>query len=101
MQLSRDDVAKVGLLARLRLTDEELEQYTKQLNAIVGYVEQFQELGTEGVEELAHGIDVRNIFRDDASTPMLTTEQAMQNAPQRNREAFLVPAALESGSTEH
>jgi aspartyl-tRNA(Asn)/glutamyl-tRNA(Gln) amidotransferase subunit C len=95
MSLTNADVAKVALLARLRLQPDELETFTGQLNSIVDYVTQLQELDTAGVEPLAHGIEVRNMFRDDVRGPALDREQALANAPKRNREAFLVPAVLE------
>ena len=63
------DVAKVALLARLRLSPDELETFTGQLNSIVDYVAQLQELDTTGVEPLAHGVEVRNVFRDDVRGP--------------------------------
>jgi aspartyl-tRNA(Asn)/glutamyl-tRNA(Gln) amidotransferase subunit C len=95
MSLSNADVAKVALLARLRLSPEEIETFTGQLNSIVDHVAQLQELDTTGVEPLAHGIEVRNVFRDDVRGPALDREQALANAPKRNHEGFLVPAVLE------
>jgi aspartyl-tRNA(Asn)/glutamyl-tRNA(Gln) amidotransferase subunit C len=95
MSLSADEVAKVALLARLRLSPEELATFTGQLNAIVEYTAQLQEPDTSGVEPLAHGIEVRNVFRDDVLGPALTREEALANAPKRNDEGFLVPAVLE------
>ncbi len=95
MSLSNADVAKVALLARLRIRPDELETFTGQLNAIVDYVAQLQEVDTTGVEPLAHGIDVRNVFRDDIRGEPLTREQALVNAPKRNATSFLVPAVLE------
>ena len=65
------------------------------LNSIVDYVAQLQELDTTGVEPLAHGIEVRNVFRDDVRGPALDREQALANAPKRNQVGFLVPAVLE------
>ena len=62
---------------------------------IVDFVAQLQGLDTEAVEPLAHGIEVRNIFRDDVRGPALDREAALVNAPRRNGEAFLVPAVLE------
>ena len=70
MALSPDEVAKVALLARLRLAPGELETYTGQLNIIVDYVSALKELDTEGVEPLAHGVEVRNVFRDDVRGPV-------------------------------
>ena len=93
--LSIEEVAKVALLARLRLSPEELETFTGQLNSIVHFVEQLQELDTRDVEPLAHGIEVRNVFRDDVRGPALPREAALQNAPKRNAESFLVPAVIE------
>jgi aspartyl-tRNA(Asn)/glutamyl-tRNA(Gln) amidotransferase subunit C len=95
MSLTNADVAKVAYLARLRLEPQELETFTGQLNSIVDYVAQLQEVDTAGVEPLAHGIEVRNVFREDVRGPALDREQALANAPERNREAFLVPAVLE------
>ena len=66
-----------------------------QLNSIVHFVEQLQELDTRDVEPLAHGIDVRNVFRDDVRGPSLPREAALANAPKRNAEGFLVPAVIE------
>ena len=95
MSLSREEVAKVALLARLRLSTEELETFTGQLNSIVDYVAQLQELDTEDVEPLAHGVEVRNVFRDDVEEPPLPRLAALANAPSRTEESFLVPAVLE------
>jgi aspartyl-tRNA(Asn)/glutamyl-tRNA(Gln) amidotransferase subunit C len=93
--LSVDEVAKVAILARLRLSPAELEIFTGQLNSIVHFVEQLQELDTKDVEPLAHGIEVRNVFRDDARGHSLPREAALANAPKRNAEGFLVPAVIE------
>jgi aspartyl-tRNA(Asn)/glutamyl-tRNA(Gln) amidotransferase subunit C len=95
LSLSNEDVAKVAVLARLRLSVEELEQFTGQLNSIVHFVEQLQELDTTDVEPLAHGIEVRNVFRDDIRGPSLPREAALANAPKRTAESFLVPAVIE------
>ena len=95
MSLSREEVAKVAILARLRLGAGELEMFTGQLNGIVDFVAQLQELDTTDVEPLAHGVEVRNVFREDVRGPSLPREEALANAPERNSESFLVPAVLE------
>lgn len=97
MSLSRDEVAKVAVLARLRVGPEELDTLTRQLNSIVDYVAQLRELDTAGVEPLAHGVEVRNVFRDDVRGASLPREAALTNAPRRNQESFLVPAVLDPG----
>jgi aspartyl-tRNA(Asn)/glutamyl-tRNA(Gln) amidotransferase subunit C len=95
MSLSRDEVAKVAVLARLRLAPDELDTFTGQLNSIVDFVAQLQELDTADVEPLAHGVEVRNVFRDDVRGPSLPREATLANAPERNEENFLVPVVLE------
>ena len=95
MSLTIDDVAKVALLARLRASPDELQMFTGQLNSIMDYVAQLQQLETTDVEPLSHGIEVRNVFRDDVRGDALPREAALLNAPKRNQESFLVPAVLE------
>lgn len=94
MDLSPEDVAKVAVLARLRINPELLATYTEQINEIVHYVEQLQKVDVSGIEPLAHGVEVRNVFRDDRRTDSLPRSEALSNAPKRNHEAFLVPAVL-------
>ena len=94
MILTRDDVEKVSLLARLKLTAAELERMTEQLGQIVGYVEQLNELDTEEVEPMAHAVEVTNVFRPDAIAESLPREAALANAPKADGECYLVPAVL-------
>jgi aspartyl-tRNA(Asn)/glutamyl-tRNA(Gln) amidotransferase subunit C len=95
MSLTIAEVAKVALLARLRVDPAELETFTGQLNSIVDYVAQLQELDTTDVEPLVHGIEVRNVFRGNVRGPSLAREKALANALERNQVGFLVPAVLE------
>jgi aspartyl-tRNA(Asn)/glutamyl-tRNA(Gln) amidotransferase subunit C len=95
MGLTAEDVAKVALLARLRLSADELAVFTGQLNQIVEYVAQLEELDVSDVEPLAHGVDMSNVFRDDVVKPSLDRQDALANAPKRNEQSFLVPAVLE------
>ena len=94
MALTRSDVEKVALLARLRLTDAELGTMTEQLTQIVGYVDQLAEVDTEGVEPMAHAVEVTNVFADDVVQPSLPREAALANAPRQNGRGYLVPPVL-------
>jgi aspartyl-tRNA(Asn)/glutamyl-tRNA(Gln) amidotransferase subunit C len=94
MSLSRDDVEKVSLLGRLRLTEPELITMTSQLGRIVGYVEQLAELKTENVEPMAHAFDLNNVFAEDIQGEHLPREAALANAPKRDSECYRVPAVL-------
>jgi aspartyl-tRNA(Asn)/glutamyl-tRNA(Gln) amidotransferase subunit C len=95
MPITRAEVEKVSLLARLRLNADELEQMTRQLGDILGYVDQLAELNTDAVEPMAHALDVHNAFRDDMVRPSLDRTAALSNAPHHDGECFLVPAVLE------
>jgi len=94
MSLTRADVEKVSLLARLRLTDDELNRLTVELGQIVHFVEQLKALDTSGVAPLAHALDVTNVFADDEVRPSLDRDQALANAPKRDDECYRVPAVL-------
>ena len=94
MSLSRDDVEKVSLLARLRFAPEELDQMTDELGRIVEYVEQLNELNTDDVEPMAHAIDLANVFAADEPAESLSRVDALANAPKRDDECYLVPAVL-------
>jgi aspartyl-tRNA(Asn)/glutamyl-tRNA(Gln) amidotransferase subunit C len=94
MALTRADVEKVALLARLRLTDDELETMTGQLAQIVGYVDQLAEVDAEGVEPMAHAVEVTNVFAADEVEPSLSRDAALANAPRHNGRCYLVPAVL-------
>ena len=94
MTISRQDVRKVSLLARLLLTGSEEETLTSQLGNIVSYVDQLSELDTENVEPMAHPLQIANVFARDEVRPSLPREAALANAPHEDGESFLVPAVL-------
>lgn len=94
MSLTRDEVEKVSLLGRLLLSEAELAKMTQQLGQIVGYIEQLSELDTEGVEPLAHPLDLHNVFAADEIRASLDREAALSNAPKRDAECYRVPAVL-------
>ncbi|HZN32847.1 MAG TPA: Asp-tRNA(Asn)/Glu-tRNA(Gln) amidotransferase subunit GatC [Pirellulaceae bacterium] len=94
MSLTRADVEKVSLLGRLRLSEAELDKMTEQLARVVGYVEQLREVNTEGVQPMAHALDMHNVFRDDALAASLPRDAALANAPKRDSECYRVPAVL-------
>jgi aspartyl-tRNA(Asn)/glutamyl-tRNA(Gln) amidotransferase subunit C len=94
MSLSRDDVAKIALLGRLSLSAEELDRFTSQLGAIVGYIEQLSELDVSGVEPMVHAVPTSDVFRPDELTPSFPREDMLANAPHADGEFYLVPAVL-------
>jgi aspartyl-tRNA(Asn)/glutamyl-tRNA(Gln) amidotransferase subunit C len=94
MSLSRRDVEKVSLLARLRLSEAELETMTPQLGKIVDLVDQLSELDTTDVQPMAHALELRNVFAEDVVRPSLDRTDALSNAPKRDDECYRVPAVL-------
>ncbi|MBC8352352.1 MAG: Asp-tRNA(Asn)/Glu-tRNA(Gln) amidotransferase subunit GatC [Planctomycetes bacterium] len=94
MGLTRDEVAKVSLLARLRFSDEELDTLTTQMGQVVEYIRQLEEVDTESVQPMAHVADIHNVLVDDVPRPSLDREDALANAPKRDDECYRVPAVL-------
>jgi aspartyl-tRNA(Asn)/glutamyl-tRNA(Gln) amidotransferase subunit C len=94
MSISRQDIEKVALLARLQLTESELATMTDELAQIVGYVDQLAEVDTNGVEPMAHAVEVTNVFRDDVVAECLPRNEALANAPHHDERGYLVPAVL-------
>ena len=99
MSLSRQDVAKVGLLARMALSEGDLDSLTGELSKIVGFVSQLAEVDTSAVEPLAHPLDSANVFRADVPASSLPRDRVLEGSPRHDGECFLVPAVLgESGA---
>jgi aspartyl-tRNA(Asn)/glutamyl-tRNA(Gln) amidotransferase subunit C len=79
--ISRDDVAHVARLARLRLTDDELERFTQQLGAILEHAADVAALETTDVPPTAHPLPLTNVLRDDIVTPSLDRDEVLAQAP--------------------
>ncbi|MCS6976443.1 MAG: Asp-tRNA(Asn)/Glu-tRNA(Gln) amidotransferase subunit GatC [Gemmatales bacterium] len=95
MALTGDQVRWVAHLARLELTEEEFQLFTGQLTRIVDFIDQLQEVKTEGVEPLAHALPIHNVFRPDEPAPSLSVDEALANAPARKGDFYSVPAVLD------
>ncbi|MBB6283550.1 Asp-tRNA(Asn)/Glu-tRNA(Gln) amidotransferase subunit GatC [Geobacillus subterraneus] len=94
-RISMDQVKHVADLARLAITEEEAEMFTKQLDAIITFAEQLNELDTESVPPTSHVLDMRNVMREDIPAPGLPREEVLKNAPDQQDGQFRVPAILE------
>jgi aspartyl-tRNA(Asn)/glutamyl-tRNA(Gln) amidotransferase subunit C len=95
VSLTIQEVQWVAHLARLQLTESELETMTRQFSAIVDYVDQLKQVNTDGVEPMAHALPLRNVFRDDEPSPSLPVADALANAPRRRGDFYSVPAVLD------
>jgi aspartyl-tRNA(Asn)/glutamyl-tRNA(Gln) amidotransferase subunit C len=93
MAISRDEVVHVARLARLALTDEELDRFAGQLDAILEAVGKVSELDLSEVEPTLHPLALSNVWAEDEPRPSLDVEEALANAPDREDDAFRVPPA--------
>jgi aspartyl-tRNA(Asn)/glutamyl-tRNA(Gln) amidotransferase subunit C len=95
--ISREDVEHVAALARLGLTDEEIDLMQGQLNRILEAVGQLQAVDTSSVGPTAQVIALENVMRDDVARPSMPREAALGNAPEREGPMLRVPVILEEG----
>lgn len=93
-QISRDEVAHLARLARLALSDAELDSFAGQLDAILGYVSQIQSVDVSGVEPTDNPLEAVNVMRPDVVEPSLPRELVLNEAPATVDGRFAVPRIL-------
>jgi aspartyl-tRNA(Asn)/glutamyl-tRNA(Gln) amidotransferase subunit C len=89
------DVRYVADLVRLRLTEDEITELQPQLEHVLSYIEQLNEVNVDGIEPTAHASAVYNVFRADVPRDFFTQEQATANAPHSGSGLFIVPKVVE------
>ena len=92
VMIDREQVLHVARLARLQLTDDEVERMAGELSNVLGWIEKINELDLEGVEPTSHPLDVVNVLAEDEPRPSLAREEALANAPDPEDGFFGVPA---------
>jgi aspartyl-tRNA(Asn)/glutamyl-tRNA(Gln) amidotransferase subunit C len=90
--IDREQVLHVARLARLRLTDEEVEAMTGELSSVLGHIEKIGELDLDGVEPTSHVVALENVLRPDEPRPSLPREAALAQAPDSDGVGFRVPS---------
>jgi aspartyl-tRNA(Asn)/glutamyl-tRNA(Gln) amidotransferase subunit C len=91
--LSRDQVLHVARLARLELTDEEIERFGDELSKVLDYIETIEQLGDlEDIKPTSHVVEVENVLRADEPRPSLPVEKALASAPDAALGGFRVPS---------
>ena len=95
MKLSREEVLHIARLARVALTESEIDRLGEQLSNILENFEVLQKVDTTGVPPTAQSIDLQSVLRDDAVIPSLPVEDILANAPRREGDSFRVRAVLE------
>ena len=95
MSVSTEQVRHIARLARIAMSDEEIERLAPELNNILGWVEQLGEVDTDGVEPLATVIDQKLRLRDDVVTEGNIRDEILANAPEAQHGFFAVPKVIE------
>jgi len=94
-RISTDQVKHVANLARLAITEDEAQNFTKHLDAIITFAEQLNELDTENVEPTSHVLDMKNVMREDVPKEGLPREDVLKNAPDHIDGQIRVPSIIE------
>ena len=95
MRLTSDEVRHVAALARVAMTDDEVELMRSQLSNILEHVSVLNQVDTEGVEPTGHSVDVTSVMRDDEVADSARLEDVLANAPSRQDDFIRVKAVLE------
>lgn len=95
MAISKDTVKYVANLARLELSESELEKFALQLNDIVHYVDQLKEVDVSQAPPTTHVVAIKDVKRKDAPRPSLATQDVLKNAPLKEETFFKVPKVIE------
>lgn len=95
MSVTIPEVEKIAQLAKLKFSEEEKIKLQKDMNQVLGYIEQLNELDLTDVEPLENINETENVMRDDEVKPWLSTEEALKNAPSKTQKFFKVPKVIE------
>lgn len=89
--ITREDVDHIGWLATIKVAEEEKDDFVAQFNSVLDYFHQLDELDTEDVEPTYRVVDLVNVFREDETKESLSQEEALRNAPRREKDYFKSP----------
>ena len=96
MQDTNIDVNYVAHLARLELTEDQCERFSGQLNKVIDFIKQLEELDTDSIDPMAHASPIYDVMRDDVSRPGFGSEIALLNSPMTSNNQFKVTRVVES-----
>ncbi|MCH7952739.1 MAG: Asp-tRNA(Asn)/Glu-tRNA(Gln) amidotransferase subunit GatC [Chloroflexi bacterium] len=95
MSLTPDEVRHIALLARLGISEEDVERFSSQLSSILDYFEELKQVDTDGVPPTAYALDLHNVLRADETAPCTDHADVLANAPLQENGYFRVRAILE------
>ena len=88
------DVAHVANLARLKLTDEEISRFQREINDILAYIDSLKEVDVDGIEPTAHASAISNVIREDVAGDCQDIDRTLKNAPEEDDDLIAVPNVL-------
>jgi len=95
LKITKEDVIQTADLARLEINEEELERFSEQLGHILEYIEGLNELDTTDIEPTSHVLDLSTLLREDVVKQIITSKEALRNAPESEDDFFVVPKVIE------
>ena len=96
MAVTKNDVEHIAKLAKLEIKDDEINEFTSQLNQMLEYVDKLNELDTDKVKPLSHPVEGENVFREDILKESISTENALKNSASKTDKYFKVPKVIKS-----
>ena len=94
MELSKEDVIKIAILSKLEFNDDEIENFRNDLSEILNYMNELNELDTEGINPLFNVLDLDDVTRKDEVTDSLKQEEVLKNAPDKDENFIIVPKII-------
>ena len=94
-KISKNAVEHVAKLAKLKLSGTEKEAHSEQLNIILGYMDKLNQLDTTHIKPTSHVVEMQNVFRKDTLKPSIPVDNALQNAPDKKDNFFIVPKIIQ------
>ncbi len=95
MAITKETVKYVAHLARIELKPKELEKLSQQLKDIIGFIDKLKKLDVKNINPTSHILPIHNVFRDDSLRKSLSSDKALENAPDRKGSFFGVPKVIE------
>ena len=96
MSVTKNDVEHIAKLAKLEIKEDEINDFTTQLNKVLEYVDKLNELDTENVKPLSHPVEGENVFREDVLKNSISTDEALKNSASKTEEHFKVPKVIKA-----
>jgi aspartyl-tRNA(Asn)/glutamyl-tRNA(Gln) amidotransferase subunit C len=96
-KISREEVIQIASLARLKLSEEEVQLFQEQLGKILDHFQALAEVDTSNIQRNDNALSSKNVFREDEPRPSILTEEALKNAPKQRDGFFVVPKVIEKG----